>query len=408
MKKIRFGVVGCGGRGEGLYRVALKFRKDLEYVATCDPYEDRAEFLAKEIEEDGHQKPHVYVSHKEMLDNEKLDAILVATGWKEHIPVTLCAMEHGVAVCCEVGGAYSLEDLWDLVNTYNRTKTPVMMLENCCYGRLELMALNMHRKGLFGELVHCECGYRHDLRDEICDGEQNRSYRKRQYELWNCDNYPTHGIGPIAKILNINCGNKFLTISSIGSKSVGMHDFAVNQRADNKALQDVKFNQSDVVTSIIKCANGETITVTLDTALPRYYSRDFFVQGTKGMLDERGNAVFLEKDGPHPKYPHLPGYINNMDKYYEKYDHPLWKNFDPTGLGHGGMDAQVFEAFFSALHENRPMPIDVYDYAAWASISVLSEQSLAMGGMPVAFPDFTRGEWTTRKNTFLTEYDEVE
>ena len=405
MDNIRFAIIGCGARGTGLYGVALKFRKDLDYVAVCDTYEDKANFLAQKIANDGHSKPKTYTDYKKMFDEEKIDAVLIATGWKEHIPVTMYAMEKGIAVGCEVGGAYTLEDLWALVNCYEKTKTPVMMLENCCFGRLELMALKMKRAGLFGEIVHCECGYRHDIRDEICDGNQLRSYRKRQYETWNCDNYPTHGIGPVAKILDINCGNKFLTISSIGSKSVGMHDFAVRHRSDDKELQNVRFNQSDVVTSMIKCANGETVTVTLDTALPRYYSRDFFIQGTLGMLDERGNAVFLEKDGPHGKYPHLPQYINNMDTYYEKYEHPLWKNFDATGLGHGGMDAQVFSAFFNALHDNKPMPVDVYDYAAWASISVLSEKSLATGGTPVTFPDFTRGEWTTRKNTFLEEYD---
>lgn len=405
MEKFRFAIIGCGGRGSGLYRVALKFRKDLHYVATCDPMADKAEKLADDIAADGHERPKVYTDHKQLLEKEKLDAVLVATGWLEHIPVSMDAMEKGVAVGCEVGGAYALEDLWDLVNCYNRTKTPIMMLENCCFGRLELMALKMKRMGIFGEIVHCECGYRHYICDEICYGEELRSYRQRQYELWNCDNYPTHGIGPIAKILDINCGNKFLSICSVGSKTVGAHDYIVRHRADKPELQNIRFNQSDVVTSIIKCANGETITVTLDTVLPRYYSRDFFVQGTLGMLDERGNSVFLEKDGPHPNHPHLPRYINNMDKYYEKYEHPLWKDFDAEGLGHGGMDAHVFEQFFKALRENKPTPVDVYDYASWAAISRLSEMSLVAGGAPVAFPDFTRGEWTTRKNTFLADYD---
>ena len=174
MKKFRIALIGVGGRGEGLYRVALKFREDVTFVAVCDEYMDRCEYVAKEIEEDGFDRPVLYTDYQKCIDENELDAVVIATSWEAHIRVSMYAMERGIAVACEVGGAYSLEQLWQLVRCYERTKTPIMMLENCCYGRIELLALNMKRKGVLGEIVHCEGGYRHDLREEVTRSEERR------------------------------------------------------------------------------------------------------------------------------------------------------------------------------------------------------------------------------------------
>ncbi len=399
MKKLRVALIGVGGRGEGLYRVALKYREDVEYVAVCDKYEDRCTYIADEMVTDGRPRPQLYSDYKTCIDEVKPNAVVVATSWDEHIPVSMYAMERGVAVGCEVGGTYSLQSLWELVRCYERTKTPIMMMENCCYGRIELLALNMYRKGILGKVVHCEGGYRHDLREEVTSGAEKRHYRLQQYLHRNTENYPTHEIGPIAKILDINTGNRFLTITSVGSASVGMEDYV--ERKDIQSLKGERFAQSDVITSIIKCQNGETITITLDTSLPRYYSRGFLVQGTKGLVCEENSSVYLESEFTEECWDWREHY-GNIDKYYEKYDHPIWKDYKPGREGHGGMDKLVFDAFYDALLAGKPMPIDVYDMATWMSISVLAEESMITGNT-VAFPDFTDGKWIVRKNEFLKD-----
>ena len=168
-----------------------------------------------------------------------------------------------------------------------------MMLENACYSRIKLLSLNMKRKGLFGELVHLEGSYRHDLRSEVIEnGTKDKHYRLNQYIHRNTDNYPTHEIGPIAKLIDINCGNRFLSLYSIGSKSKGIKEYAKSRNISG--FEDVEFNQSDVVSTVIKCQNGETVTIHLDTSLPRYYSRGFVAEGTKGLISEDLSAVFLD------------------------------------------------------------------------------------------------------------------
>lgn len=396
MKKFRIAIIGVGGRGEGLYRVALKFRADLEYVAVCDEYLDRCEYVANEIKEDGHHYPKLYTDYKKCIDENELDAVVVATAWEAHIKISMYAMERGVAVACEVGGGYSIEQLWELVRCYERTQTPFMMLENCCYGRLELLALNMKRQGVLGEIVHCEGGYHHDLRKEVASGKEKRHYRLQQYIHRNCENYPTHEIGPIAKLLDINCGNRFMSLASFGSKAIGLKKYVEEKNIEH--LKGIEFRQADVVTTVIKCMNGELVNITLDTCLPRYYSRGFVVQGTKGLVCEENQSVYLAEEYTKECW-EWKNHFNNLDRYYEKYEHPYWKEFDAAGKGHGGMDAQVFEGFFGALRDGKPMPIDVYDFATWACISVLSEQSLATG-LPVAFPDFTDGKWILNENLF--------
>lgn len=396
MRYFKMAFIGVGARCGGLYRFALKHRTNVEIAALCDPYTDKCEALAKEIVEDGRPMPTIYEDYKKCIDEVKPDAVLIAAAWEAHIKITLYAMERGVAVACEVGGSYSIESLWELVRCYERTQTPIMMMENCCYGRKELLALNMKRKGLLGEIVHCEGGYKHDLREEVTSGNKNRHYRLKQYIHRNCDNYPTHEIGPIAKLLDINCGNRFTSLVSVGSKSVGMQKYVQDKNIEE--LKGVRFNQSDVVTTCIECANGETVTITLDTGLPRFYSRGFLVQGTKGLLCEDNNSVYLEEEFSEEIW-EWNEYYNNIEKYYEKYEHPLWRNYKPGKEGHGGMDVLVFDAFFKALSENKPMPVDVYDMATWMCISALSEQSIATG-QKVAFPDFTDGKWTLKENAF--------
>lgn len=400
MKKLRVAQIGLGGRGYGLYDEVFKYRKDTDFVAFCDPEISRAEKSADIAMAMGYERPKIYTDYKQCIDESKPDVVIVTASWVVHVEICLYAMEKGIVTACEVGGSYSIESLWDLVHCYERTKTPIFFLENCCYGRLELLALNMKRLGLLGEIVHCEGGYCHDLRHEIAKGVTGEHYRFQEYVHRNCDNYPTHEIGPIAKILDINCGNRFLYLYSMSSKSVGMEQYL--SCSDNPKLKNAKFMQGDVVKTLIKCQNGETVTITLDTTLPRYYSRQFTVQGTKGMIceDVDGGRVD-EVAGGHDR----TGCLGNIEQMYEKYEHPLWKKKYESVNVHGGIDERTIDEFFEAVKAGRPMPIDVYDMATWMCITTLSEQSIATG-QSIPFPDFTNGAWVRRKNDFAMSEEE--
>lgn len=397
MKKTRIALIGAGGRGVvGIYGEVLGVRDDMEFVAMSDPDErqfQRAIDTAKQI---GKPVPAFYTDYKKCIDESKPDVVIVTSSWVAHVEVCIYAMEKGVPVACDVGGAYSIQQLWDLVRCYERTKTPIMFMENCCYGRLELMTLNLKRAGELGEIVHCEGAYGHDLRHEIVKGFESIHYRYQEYLHRNCENYPTHEIGPLAMILDINRGNRFTTLYSVATKAVGMEQYIQDKNIE--AMKGLRFKQGDIITTTMQCYNGQTVTIKLDTTLPRYRTRNFLVQGTKGMVSEETDCVYLDKEIPDFESQQRKCNLNNLDRFYQQYEHKFWKKEfgDDT---HGGIDMRVFHDFFDCLKTGKPMPIDVYDMATWMAISALSEQSIATG-QAVAFPDFTDGKWIRRENEF--------
>jgi hypothetical protein len=396
-KMLNIGIIGLGGRGLNLLEVCVLPRKNIRVLAVCDVYEDRRLAAAESVVKAGQPRPLICADYRQVLDQE-IDAVLISTGWTPHIDIACEAMRAGKYVACEVGASYSIEDCWRLVRVHEETGVHCMMLENCCYGRYELMVLNMVRQGLFGEVVHCQGGYRHDLRDEVAHGRENRHYRFDNYLHRNCENYPTHELGPIAQVLDINRGNRLLTLNSVSSKAVGLRAYLAAEQGPNGKDAGLQFAQGDVVTTIIKCARGETIALTLDTTLPRYYSRGFHVQGTRAMFCEDNRSLFL--DGEHNKFEFRSRELwGNAASYLERYDHPIWQEYLKAGVkgGHDGMDWLEFDAFFQAVIDKAPTPIDVYDMAAWMSVSALSEASIAQAGAPVSFPDFTNGKWMSRK-----------
>ena len=396
-RELHVGVVGLGGRGHGLVKDIMCGREGVHIEAVCDLYPDRVQQTIDAVKEINGNTPLGFTDYKELLKLENIDTVVVTSAWEAHIPVAIAAMKAGKAVASEVGGAYSVQQCWDLVRTHEETGMPCMLLENCCYGREELMVLNMVKKGIFGSIVHCEGGYMHELRGEVGYGRENRHYRLRNYMHRNCENYPTHELGPIAKVLNINRGNRMVSLTSTASCSRGLNEFLKREKGDEYDIANYPFAQGDVVTTVIKCAHGETIVLTLDTTLPRYYSRNFTIRGTRGMYSEEDRSIFI--DGVHNKDEgNWRNQWGNAEQYRDEYEHPIWRKFMNDGIrgGHGGMDALVFDAFFTALMEGQPVPIDVYDMAAWMSISALSEESIALGGAAVAIPDFTNGQWLYR------------
>lgn len=399
-------IIGLGCRGYALINETLVHNKDLNLAVVCDIYEDRIEKASKRIREAGGD-PKGFTDYKEAINQKGIDAVFVFTGWEEHAEIAIYAMEKGIPVASEVGCEYSLENCYNLVRVQEKTGTPYMFMENCCWGKSELLATSMARKDMFGTIVHCAGAYAHDLRYEVSYGKVNRHYRFDNYLNRNLDNYLTHELGPIAKLLDINRGNRILTVSSFASKAAGLEDYIKTREDATEQMKNAKFKQGDIVTTVLTCAGGETILLRLDTTLPRSYSRDFTVRGTKGMYMQDTNTVFLdgEKEYWEP-VDYLKDNLNNGEKYEAEFLPEMWKALTPEALaaGHGGMDWFAYKAFTDALKAGAPMPIDVYDAATWQAVSVLSEISIAQGGAPQSMPDFTNGKWHHRPRLDVCEF----
>jgi predicted dehydrogenase len=395
---VRLGVIGVGPRGRDLFNLLLMM-EDVEVVAISDLYEDRLQQAVQSARDVNHPIPDTYTNYKDLLARSDIEAVIVASSWTSHLEIAIAAMKAGKYVGSEVGGAASLEECWELVRTSEATGMHCMLLENCCFGREEMAVLNMVRQGLFGELIHCQGAYEHDLRDEVAMGIEKRHYRIHNYLHRNGDVYPTHGLGLPAACLNINRGNRFISLTSIASKSRGINLWAKEHLASDHLAARSRFALGDIVTTMIKCANGETILLTHDTSLPRPYSRGGRIQGTKGIWMEDSNGIHVEGTSPAHHW-------ESFDGFKERYEHPLWQKFLKEGVrgGHGGMDYLCLRDFVSGV-ANRSVPtIDVYDMASWMAITVLSEQSVYAGGASVSFPDFTNGKWIERADDMMARY----
>lgn len=391
-REIRLGIIGLGARSVEQLKVLLDM-DDVTIVSVCDLHQDRIEAAQAMVLQRRGFLPTGETSYQAMLSRADIEAVVIMTDWQTHIRIAVDAMRHGKIPGMEVGGASSLDECWKLVRTSEETNIPCMMLENCCYGREEMTLLSMIRQGIFGEMVHCKGAYAHDLRDEIGWGDVNRHYRQHHFMSRNGELYPTHALGPIAKYLNLNRGNRMLRLTSMASKAAGQSAWMTAHRG-GEPISDTVFHCGDVVTTMIHCARGETILLTHDCTLPRPYSRGGCIQGTKGIWMEDNRSIFI--DGRSPIDPSYWTHKWESDAaYMEEFCHPLWRAYEAFGLrgGHAGMDFLVLRAFIESIQQNKPFPIDVYDTASWMCITALSEQSVAMGSLPVPIPDFTDGMW---------------
>ncbi len=391
-KQTNFGVIGISGRGSGMLAELLSV-DGVKVTAVCDKYEDRALNGVKIVQEKAGNTPDMYLDYKQLLARDDITAILCCSTWITHSRIAIDSMRAGKNVAFEVGGAASTEECWQMVRASEETGKFCMILENCCYDRNELALFNMQRQGLFGEIIHVQGGYQHDLRDEITFGRETRHGRLYNFMNRNGDLYPTHQLGPLAKLLNINRGNRFVSLTSMASKSRGLHEGILDNLPKDYDLSTYNFTQGDVVTTMIKCAHGETILLIHDCTLPRPYSRNCRIQGTQGIWMEDKEQIYLQESSPRHEW-------EPFEPYRDKYEHPLWKQYAKDGIhagGHGGMDFLVLSAFADSAINDVKSPIDVYDTAAWMAITCLSEQSIALGSMPVAIPDFTNGMWIDRE-----------
>src|SRR5215467_9324564 len=414
-QKIKLAIIGTGLRGQNHLENALR-RKDTDIVAICDIDERMLQMATDIIKKSGKTMPQIFKgdphAYRKLLEQKNIDAVLIATPWEWHAPMIIDSLQAGIKyVATEVILGITLEDHWNVVREAEKQQANVMMLENVCYRRDVMAVMNMVRQGLFGELIHMQAGYQHDLRGvKFNDGKtpynsgvefgekafSEARWRTNHSVHRNGDLYPTHGIGPVAEMLNINYGNRFVSLNSFASKSRGLHEYIVKKGGTQHPNAKVEFKLGDVVTTMIRCANGETVLLQHDTSLPRPYSLGFRVQGTKGLWMDVNSSIYLE--GTSAKNDQWEA----AKPYLDKYDHPLWQRWskETEGAGHGGMDFFVLHAFIESVKRKTNTPMDVYDAAVWSAITPLSEASIELGNQTVDFPDFTSGQWMYRKNQF--------
>lgn len=394
LNKVRMGFIGVGGMGTAHVKNFIKI-KGVEIKAVCDIVKDRTENVQKLCQEAGLETPDIYYNgdedYKRLCDRKDLDLIFISTPWKWHVPMSIYSMKAGKHAAVEVPAAITIDDCWKLVDTSESTGMYCIMMENCNYDRAEMTLLNMVKKGLFGEMLHAECGYLHDLRAVKHDMDGEGSWRREHSWNRNGDLYPTHGLGPVAQCLDINRGNQFDYLVSMATKSRGLQLYAENEFGKDSPQAQEEFVLGDVVTTLIRTKRGETIVLTHDTSSPRPYSRDILIQGTNGIAQKYPKGlVHIEGKSKAHRW-------DELSKWEAEYKHPIWKELEEAskGAGHGGMDFIEDYRLINALLKGIEPDMDVYDAAALSVVTELSEQSIAANGRPVEFPDFTRGLWKT-------------
>lgn len=400
--KVRIGFIGHGMRGSGMLSSILKF-ENVVVTAVCDLIPQRAEDAAKKVVNAGLPKPTIYSGgtedFKRLCAQEDIDLVYICTPWDWHTPMSLCAMQNGKHVACEVPIAVTLEECWQLVETSEKTRRHCMMLENCCYGETELFTLNMLRNGVLGEAVHGECAYIHDLRSlkfatEAKGGYQGQ-WRLKEMLHRNGNLYPTHGLGPICQMMNVNRGDRLDYLTSMSSGQFGVTEYVQRVYGKDSAEAKLAVVLGDMNTTLIRTVKGKTILLQHDCTSPRPYSRINTLSCTDGISTDYPPRLAVEKnEGGAHEWMNQDNY-NAMKK---KWEHPLMKRCGEIAKkvgGHGGMDFILNWRLIYCLVNGLPLDQDVYDGAVWSAMGPLSEKSVANRSASVDVPDFTKGAWKT-------------
>lgn len=394
LERIRVGYVGTGLQGTSHIENLLAI-EGVELRAVCDIVPEKAENAAKLAEATGQKKPRTYTrgprDFERLCGEEDLDLVYTATPWEWHASVLLAAMKNGKHAATEVPLATTIEDCWKLVETSEKTQRHCLMMENCCYDRPELMVLHMLRRGLFGEAMHAEVGYQHDLRAIKFETKDEGLWRRAHATRRNENLYPTHGLGPAAQAMGVNRGDQFDYLVAMTGNSRGLQDWQREHLDKDDPRQRERYVLGDVHTALIKTKLGKTIYLVHDTNLPRPYARYNVFQGTKGIYSGFPPRFYF--DGQEPSHRYKP-----LTDFATQWEHPLWKRVgaDASNRGHGGMDFIEDVRLIECLRAGTPTDFDVYDAASWSCISELTGKSAASRSRPVDVPDFTRGRWKTR------------
>ena len=434
IKKVRVACVGVGARGIGaVHRIAMI--PGTEIVAICDLFQDRVDKQLKWLKDSGKPAAKGLVgpdSYRRACEMDDVDVVYSVTPWHIHADVAACAMEHGKVALTEVPGCLTIDECWRLVETSERTRMPCMMLENCCYGEYEMLCFNLIKQGLLGELVHGEAGYIHDQRSlqynsryhsisghAVASDHGEPGWALDIYSKHSGNYYPTHGLGPIAKDMDINHGDNFDFLVSLDSKQANYHRYGREMYTDWR--KDYKVKMGDMNLSLIKTKLGRSILLEHDVASPRPYSRLNLISGTKGVFHS------------YPDLSRVPGALDSAPSYFvtfeskcgdaathayfdkkraeeirQRYKHPFWKVVGEVARkvgGHGGMDFIMDLRWSYCLQNGLPLDTDVYDLAAWSAMVELTERSVDANSRPIDCPDFTRGAWRTARPFTVDEID---
>ena len=406
MDTVRVGFIGLGMRGPGAVE-RFTHIPGIKIMGLCDLYPERVDNAQKILSNAGLPAAAAYSGDenawKQMCDRDDIDLIYIATDWKRHAPMMIYAMEQGKHVACEVPAAMTMEEIWDVINTAEKTQKHCMMLENCVYDFFELTTLNMIQKGVFGEVLYAEGAYIHQLEEfwDYYEGDWRMEYNKTH----RGDVYPTHGIGPACQALNIHRGDKMNYLVSVDSDPVSIPAFLKKDR--NEDVTDFKNGQHTV--TLIRTENGKTIEIQHDVASPRPYSRMYQITGTKGFANKypmEGYALQADaiEKGSIPNLENLSAHSFVSDEVrkalMEKYKHPIQIELEEQAKkvgGHGGMDFIMDYRLIYCLRNGLPLDMDVYDLAERCCLVPLTAISLENGSAPVEIPDFTRGHWNDAK-----------
>jgi len=403
IENVKVGFIGLGARGPGAVS-RMSYIAGVEIKALCDKLPERAASAQQYLTKKGLPKATEYSGEdgwKAMIEREDLDLIYICTPWHLHTPMAVYAMEHGRHAATEVPAALTLEQCWQLVETSEKTRKHCMMLENCCYDFFEMLTLNMARNGMFGELVHAEGAYIHNLLDYNFDKNGYESMWRLKQNTGSSGNlYPTHGLGPIAQCMNINRGDRMDYLVSVSG-----NDFLMGAEAEKRAKTDDFYKpfvgknyRGNMNTTTIKTTKGKTLMLQHDVSSPRPYSRIHLLSGTKGMAckyPEPERIAFGEE------------WIKEeaLKKLYDTYSPPIIRHVGEIARkvgGHGGMDFIMDWRLIDCLRNGLPLDQDVYDAAAWSCIVPLSKKSVSKRSSSIDIPDFTRGAWTKNKAVNLT------
>ena len=403
---VRVGFLGLGMRG---YSAVERFVHipGTKIIAICDIDTARVTRSEKILSNAGLPAAATYGgeedSWKALCERPDIDLVYIVTDWKHHAPMAKYAMEQGKHVAIEVPAAMNLDEIWDLIETSERTRKHCMMLENCVYDFFEMNTLNMAQQGLFGEVLHTEGSYIHNL-EEFWPYYWN-NWRMDYNREHRGDVYPTHGIGPACQLLDIHRGDRMTTLVSMDTKAV--NGPAYIEKSTGKAPES--FANGDHTMTMIRTANGKTIHIQHDVVTPRPYSRMYQLTGTKGFANKypsEGYAFEPEQISCDsiPDHENLSahGFISDAQKQAltERYMHPIIKEVGEVAKkvgGHGGMDYIMDYRMIYCLRNGLPLDMDVYDLAEWCSLIPLSAISIENGSAPVEVPDFTRGAWNKIK-----------
>jgi hypothetical protein len=419
---VRVGFIGVGMRGQGAVERFMAI-DGVEIKAVCDLEDYNISKMQRMVEAAGRPAPATYTGEdgwKKLCEQEDIDLVYICTDWLTHTPMAVYAMEQGKHAAVEVPAATTLEECWQLVDTSERTRKHCIMLENCCYDGFEMATLNMAQNGLFGEVVHVEGAYIHDLRSlEFNDRlSKTESYsvgigsettkepglagywdfwRKKYNEVHTGNPYPTHGLGPVCQILNIHRGDKMDYLVSVSSNQFGMTEYAKERYGEDSPEAKQPYELGDMNVTMIKTAKGKTIMIQHDVTSPRPYSRLHTVSGTKGFAQKYPVRQLAFEPDAHGAFPR-----EKMDSMLTVWEHPFHKAMGEKAaelgrIAHGGMDFIMDSRLVYCLQKGLPLDMDVYDAAEWSCLVPLTEESVRGGGKPVEVPDFTRGAWEKLK-----------